>query len=70
MKHLRRGFCKYDEKSKQYKKEQKLIAEFNQESDSNRQYKDYGIEGFLLNPLGWLDFEIIAEEFYFDDLRT
>ncbi|MEC4806961.1 MAG: hypothetical protein SAJ72_22105 [Jaaginema sp. PMC 1080.18] len=70
IKYLRRRLSEYQENKKKYKKRQEFVTEFNQKLNTNIQYNNYGFEGFLLNPPGWLDFEVIAEEFYFDDLKN
>jgi hypothetical protein len=57
-------------KQENTKKEQEFITEFSAGVTSNIEYEEYCIEGFLLNPKkGWVTFDIIAEEFYLDDLK-
>jgi hypothetical protein len=70
IKYSRQTFNKYDQKTGKYKKEeQEFIREFSQGVKPNIKYKEYFIEGFLLNPKGWVTFDIIAEEFYLDKLK-
>jgi hypothetical protein len=71
IKYSRQTFDEYDEEAREYnKEEQEFITEFSPGVTSNIEYEGYSIEGFLLNPKkGWVTFDIIAEEFYFDDLK-
>jgi|GEM_PF-1350601 len=69
----KQSFNEYDERLKQYGSAQELINQHNQnkfdtvaEADL---YQEYLIEGFLLNPKGWLTWDILAEDFYLDDLK-
>jgi len=69
IKYSRQTFNEYDDKTGKYKEEQEFIREFSQGVKPNIKYEEYFIDGFLLNPKGWVTFEIIAEEFYFDNLK-
>jgi len=71
IKYSRQTFDEYDEEAREYnKEEQEFITEFSPGVTSNIEYEGYSIEGFLLNPKkGWVTFDIIAEEFYCDDLK-
>jgi len=37
--------------------------------DSSMNYSEYFIEGLLIKPLGWIEWEITAADFYIDDLK-
>jgi hypothetical protein len=37
--------------------------------DPNLQYQEYVIEGLYIEPMGWIEWDITAAEFYVDDLK-
>lgn len=69
IKYLQQTLDEYDEKTGKYKKDQEFIREYSHGLKPNIKYEEYSIEGFLLNPKGWVTLDIIGEEFYFDNLK-
>ena len=70
VKFSRQSFNEYDEHLKHYEP----AKEFTNKHELNSTAKpdsceEYLIEGFLLNPKGWLTWDIFAEDFYLDDLK-
>ncbi|MHC5614137.1 MAG: hypothetical protein ACYTXA_24860 [Nostoc sp.] len=43
--------------------------EFDYSCDTCVDYSEYLIEGLFIKPLGWIEWEITAAEFYIDDLK-
>jgi len=50
-------------------KETKTISDNVSKPEFHKAYEEYGVEGVLLEPKAWISWDIIAEEFYVDDLK-
>ncbi|RKZ39915.1 MAG: hypothetical protein DRR16_31665 [Candidatus Parabeggiatoa sp. nov. 3] len=58
-----------DPKTDGFKGTQKIIDDVNQPA-TDKNYQEYSIEGVLLQkPTAWVTWDIVAEEFYIDDLK-
>lgn len=55
--------------SNSFKEEKKIIHQLDCKPEANVNYEEYGIEGLLLHPKSWVTWDIVAEEFYLDDLK-
>lgn len=52
-----------------FKDEKEIIHQLECKSAANVNYEEYGIEGVLQHPKAWVTWDIMAEEFYLDDLN-
>lgn len=66
-----RSLNEYDDNpnSNGFKGEKKIVDKLEHQKQSDINYEDYSIEGVWQNPESWLDWEILAENFYLDDLK-
>lgn len=51
-------------------KERKIIIDRDTFLNVDESYEDYSIEGVLLEPKAWISWDILAREFYVDDLKN
>jgi hypothetical protein len=58
-----------DPKIDGFKGRQKIIDDVNQAANDKKNYQEYSIEGVLQTPKAWVTWDIVAEEFYIDDLK-
>jgi len=66
----KRVFNEYNEGQTKGFKQHLYTNEFNSTYNANIEYPEYFIEGLLIKPLGWIEWEITAAEFYIDDLKN
>ncbi|MEG4345711.1 hypothetical protein QUB70_20890 [Microcoleus sp. A003_D6] len=57
-----------DPKTDGFKETNKIFDRVS-EPEPNIAYEEYGVEGVLLEPKAWISWDIVAEEFYVDDLK-
>ncbi|WP_377479919.1 MAG: hypothetical protein P2A85_11425 [Microcoleus anatoxicus] len=50
-------------------KETQTISDNVATLEPHKVYEEYGVEGVLLEPKAWISWDIVAEEFYLDDLK-
>ncbi|WP_414518065.1 hypothetical protein [Nostoc sp. PCC 9305] len=70
VKYSKRIFYEYNQGQSKYVNKHLFTDKFPINNDSNVEYSEYLIEGWLIKPQGWIDWEITAVEFYVDDLKN
>jgi len=65
----KRIFNEYNEEQTKGFRQHLFNNEFDYSCIHSVDYSEYLIEGLLIKPLGWIEWEITAAEFYIDDLK-
>lgn len=53
-----------------FKDKKEVVHQLDYYPNDNVKSEDYFVEGVLQNPQAWLSWDIVAEEFYLDDLKS